>query len=122
MPTARRRQTTSTGIDLPHLDEHDRVEPRRPGIIGVVVSDPERPSVRFDPLQPVSRARLIARLVYGPLLWLVALVAVAWVVTHRWAIQVGLVVTFASFLVALALLALLRAGRRREERRYVARG
>ena len=84
-------------------------------------TDIERPSVRFEPLQPVSRVRLILRLIYGPVLWLIALAVAGWLFTSGWAIQLGLLVAIASFVLSLAVLALLRVGRRREERRYVAR-
>jgi hypothetical protein len=81
-----------------------------------------RSSVRFEPLRPASRARLAAGLVFGPIMWLVALVVAAWLFKYGWAIQVGLVITVGSFVLAFAALAVLRGGRRREERRYVDRG
>jgi membrane protein implicated in regulation of membrane protease activity len=81
-------------------------------------TDPHRSAVRFEPIGPAPRSRLIAALVVGPILWLGALVAAAWVSAYTWAIGRGLLVTFASFVVALIVLALMRAGRRREERRY----
>ena len=58
----------------------------------------------------------------GPLLWLVALAVAAWFFEYTWAIAVGLAVTVASFVVALVVLALLRRGRVRQERRYVDSG
>jgi divalent metal cation (Fe/Co/Zn/Cd) transporter len=76
--------------------------------------------VRFEPLRPVSRGRLILRLVYGPVLWLAAFTVVAWLFVSSRVIQAGLLVTVASFLIGLLVLAILRMGRRREERRYVA--
>lgn len=85
-----------------------------------VRTDPAPPSVRFQPLRPVSRARFVLRLIYGPILWLVALSVAGFVFVNSWVIQVGLLVTVASFLVGLLVLAILRTGRRREERRYVA--
>jgi hypothetical protein len=83
------------------------------------VSSDTEPSARFEPLQPASRWLLIAGIVLGPLLWLVALVVSAWLIAHSWAIEVGLLVAFASFLVSLAVLAAVYAGRRRQEKRYV---
>ncbi len=76
-------------------------------------------SVRFEPLHPVSRASLIVGVVLGPLLWLVAIAIAAWFFEYTWAIALGLLVTAASFLLALVVLALLRQARRRQERRYV---
>jgi hypothetical protein len=88
----------------------------------VVSGDAERPPVRFEPLRPASRWRLVAAFVLGPILWLVALVVAAWLINESWAIEVGLLVTIAAFLVALVVLAVLREGRQREERRYADRG
>jgi Kef-type K+ transport system membrane component KefB len=85
----------------------------------VVGSESERPSVLFEPLRPASRGRIIAAFVLGPPIWLAALIAAAWVFEYSWAIALGLLVTLASFLVALVVLALLRAARRRQEERYV---
>ena len=85
-------------------------------------SDTEPPSVHFQPLRPASRRRLVVGIVLGPLLWLVALAVAAYLFAYSWAIQVGLLVAAASFIVSLIVLALLREGRRREENRYVARG
>jgi hypothetical protein len=76
-------------------------------------------SVRFEPLHPASRASLIAGVVLGPLLWLVALAIAAWVFEYSWAIAFGLAVTVASFFVSLVVLALLREARVRQEERYV---
>jgi peptidoglycan/LPS O-acetylase OafA/YrhL len=88
----------------------------------VVSSELDRPSVRFEPLRPASRGRLIAGFVLGPVLWLVALVVAAVLFDHSSAIALGLLVTVACFVVSLAVLALLHAGRRRQERRYADRG
>ena len=85
-------------------------------------SELDRPSVRFEPLRPASRGRLIAGFVLGPVLWLLALIVAAWLFDYSWAIALGLLVTVASFLVSLLVLALLHAGRRRQERRYADRG
>ena len=76
------------------------------------------PSVRFEPLRPASRGRLIAGFVLGPVLWLVALIVAAWLFDYSWAIGVGLLVTVASFLVSLLVLAILYSRRRSQERRY----
>ena len=81
-----------------------------------------RPTVRFEPLRPAARGRLVAAFIIGPLSWLVALIVVAWVLEYTSAIALGLLVTVASFLVSLLVLAFVRAARRRQERRYVERG
>ena len=85
-------------------------------------SELDQPSVRFEPLRPASRGRLIAGFVLGPFLWLLMLVGAAWVFDHSLAIGLGLLVTAASFFVSLIVLALLHTGRRRQERRYAERG
>ena len=75
--------------------------------------------VRFDPLHPASRASLVAGVVLGPLLWLVAFAIAAWFFEYSWAIALGSAVTVASFVVALVVLTLIREGRVRQEERYV---
>ena len=86
-----------------------------------VSSDSDQPPVRFEPLRPASRGQVIAALVLGPILWLVALIVAAWTFKYSWAIQLGFAVTAASFLLALLVLALVRRGRRRQEMRYADR-
>ena len=78
----------------------------------------DRPQVQFEPIRPASRGQVIAAIVLGPILWLVALIAAAWLFDYSLAIALGLLVTVASFLVSLAALTLLRARRQRQERRY----
>ena len=77
--------------------------------------------MRFEPLSAASRGHRIAAVVVGPVLWLVGLILAAWLSGHSPAIALALVVTAAAFLVSLVVLALLRAGRRRRERRYAHR-
>jgi uncharacterized RDD family membrane protein YckC len=84
-----------------------------------VSSDTDLPSVRFEPRRPASGVRLIAGFIFGPLLWLVALAVAASLFVNSSLIVIGLLVTLASFVVSLIVLALMRAGRLREERRYV---
>jgi hypothetical protein len=72
----------------------------------------------FEPLLRVPRRRLIVRFVIAPFLWLVALLVVAVVLNRTRAIELGVVIAFASLLVSTVLLSLLRAGRNREQRRY----
>ncbi len=76
------------------------------------------PAVRFEPLRPPSRRRLITGLVVGPLLWVVALTVGALVLDYTWAIALGLVVTVASLLISFAVLGFLHLRRRRQEERY----
>ena len=61
-----------------------------------VSSEPDRPTMRFEPLRPASRGRLIAGFMLGPLLWLVALLVAAWLFDYSWAIALGLLVTVVS--------------------------
>ena len=77
--------------------------------------------MRFEPLHPASRRSLVAGVVLGPLLWLLLLAIAAWVFEYSWSIGLGLAVTVASFVVSLVVLAVLRAGRERQEKRYVDR-
>jgi uncharacterized RDD family membrane protein YckC len=86
-----------------------------------VDSELDGAAVRFEPLRPASRGRLIAGFVLGPILWLVALIVVAVVFKYTNAIAVGLGVAVASFVVSLLVLALVYRGRRRQEERYAAR-
>jgi membrane protein DedA with SNARE-associated domain len=76
---------------------------------------------RFRPLKLATPARLVVAAVISPLLWLAALVVAAYVLEETDAIELGLLIAAAAFVVALIVLPLLRAGRRREERRYAAR-
>jgi hypothetical protein len=77
---------------------------------------------RFRPMQTASGPRLIAAIVFGPLLLVAGLVIVA-VVVHKFdAVEFGLLIAFGSILLAVPVLILGRVARRREERRYAARG
>ena len=76
---------------------------------------------RFTPRRPASRFRLILAFVLGPLAWAVALIVAAWLISKTDAIELGLLITLASFAVGFVVLALLRWRREREERRFVAR-
>jgi hypothetical protein len=73
---------------------------------------------RFRPLRPVSRPRLLAAFILGPVAWVIALTVGALVLEHTDAIELGAVVTFVSLVVSAIVLSLLRLGRLREERRY----
>jgi hypothetical protein len=76
---------------------------------------------RFRPLRPASRGRLIAAIIFGPLLWAVALAVVAWLIEYTVAIQLGLLVMVVSFVLSAIMLSLIRHARLREERRYADR-
>jgi hypothetical protein len=87
-----------------------------------VSTDSESPIIRFEPLRPASRKRMLLGILIGPLLWLVALITVAWVLHISSAIELGLLIVFASAAVSTIILVLLRQGRIRQEKRYAARG
>ena len=77
---------------------------------------------RFRPMRTASGLRLIAAIVLGPFLWVVGLVIVAVLVHKSDAIELGVLIAVGSILVAVPILIVVRLGRRREERRYAARG
>lgn len=76
---------------------------------------------QFRPLRPASRPRLIAAIIFGPVLWAVGLAFVAVIIEYTDAIALCLVVAAASFVISVIVLSLLRQGRLREERRYADR-
>jgi hypothetical protein len=71
---------------------------------------------RFRPLRRASPSRRRLLLIVGPLLWLAALIVLAFVVVRRDAVQIALLTLAASFVVALAALGWMRQARVREER------
>jgi zinc transporter ZupT len=77
--------------------------------------------VRFQPLRPASRGRLIAAFILGPIFWLVALVAAAVLLEFTGAILFGLAVTAGSFMISMLVLGLVYGARRRDEKRYAER-
>jgi membrane protein DedA with SNARE-associated domain len=77
---------------------------------------------RFRPMRTASGLRLIAAIALGPLLWVAGLVIVAVLVHKSNAIEFGVLIAVGSILVAVPILIILRLARRREERRYAARG
>jgi hypothetical protein len=87
-----------------------------------MAEDAELATPRFEPLRPAPRSRRIAVFVIGPVLWLTAVVVVAALLKRTFAIELGLLIAFGSFLFAAIVLLLLRAGRQREEKRYAASG
>jgi membrane protein implicated in regulation of membrane protease activity len=87
----------------------------------VVSSQSDPRDVHFDPLRPASRRSIIAALIIGPILWLVALIVGAIVFKYSDAVAAAVAVAAASFLIALLVLNVLLSSRRRQERRYVRR-
>jgi hypothetical protein len=77
---------------------------------------------RFRPMRTASGWRLVAAIVFGPFLWVVAFAIVAVVLHKSDAIELGVLIVVGSILVAMPILALGRRARRREERRYASRG
>lgn len=76
---------------------------------------------RFRPLRPASTPRLILAGVFGPLAWAICVLLAVFLVHPTHEIVEGALVTVAAFLLAGAILTLLRWGRIREERRHVDR-
>jgi hypothetical protein len=72
----------------------------------------------FQPLRPARGIKLAAAAVIGPVAWIVAWLVAAWLIYRTDAIEFGLMVTIASFLIAIPVLGLLHHGRLREERRH----
>ena len=82
--------------------------------------DPHR--CDFEPLRPASRGRLIAAFVFGPMLWLAALIVAAWLLDYTGAIELrardhGRVVRRSRW----SCSGCCYAARRREEKRYAER-
>src|SRR4029077_7881280 len=80
------------------------------------VTEPPELSARFLPSRRASRVRRRTLLIAGPLLWLVAVIAVALVVHRTHAVEYALLVLAASFGAAVVLLGWTRAARARRER------
>ncbi|MBV9366462.1 MAG: hypothetical protein JO286_14870 [Solirubrobacterales bacterium] len=74
---------------------------------------------RFKPMRPASRPRLVLASLLGPVAWVLAFLLVSVLINFTIEIELGLLVTVASLVVAALVLALLRHGRDSEERRYV---
>jgi len=93
-------------------------------MITTTLPEPEDVEQFDEPFQPLRRASgltLVAAVVLGPILWVAALLVTGWLVKRTDAIELGLLVTAASFVIATVVLGLLRLERRREERRYANR-
>ena len=80
------------------------------------MADPSsRPPARFQPRRPAPRAWRPLLFLLGPVVWLVALLVIAFVLDRREAIEFALVVFAVSCLAALLALGWTRVGRDREE-------
>jgi hypothetical protein len=89
----------------------------RAGSIALWRSRPTCPPVlRRTAGRRAPRGKRIALLVLGPLIWLVALVILAFLLARRDAVEYALIVLVVSFAVALPLLGWSRIARGREER------
>ena len=77
---------------------------------------------RFRPLRPPTKLGRLVVLLAGPVLWLVALVIIAWVEDKTDLIWLGLLVAAAAFLLGLVFLLVMRSQRLREEREPEPRG
>ena len=77
---------------------------------------PPETSTRFSPLRRASRGRRKLLLIAGPLLWFVALLVLAAVISRTSAVEYALLILVASFVAALLWLLWMRAARVRSER------
>ena len=75
---------------------------------------PRRPPT-FEPQRRASPRWLTVAFVAGPLLWIIFLVALAYVIKHQQAVEIALAVVFVAFLVSIVLLVPMRIGRVRDE-------
>ena len=69
----------------------------------------------FRPLRPPTRKRASLLFLLGPAIWVVALVALSFVLDHGNSVEYALVILAASFLFGLAVLGRSRRVRVREE-------
>ena len=76
---------------------------------------PRRSSPTFDPQRRASPRWLTVAFVAGPLVWLIFLVALAFVIRQQRAVEIALAFVFAAFFVSIALLIPMRSRRVREE-------
>ena len=73
---------------------------------------------RFSPLRRAPRSTRVALYILGPLLWVVALIVVSLLVREQDAIETGLLVAGAAFVVAVVMLLPQRMLRVRSEREH----
>jgi hypothetical protein len=76
----------------------------------------------FRPLRPAKGKKLILAALIGPVAWVLAWLVAAWLIYRTDVVELGLLLTIASFLIALPILGLLAWGRNREERRFEREG
>lgn len=92
---------------------------RQPQTPGYWTSDEWRQiGDEFVPLRKESRTKLLFALVVGPIAWLLAAIAVVYLVHRTRAIVFGAEVTLAAFVISMILLPILHWGRNREELAY----
>ena len=73
---------------------------------------------RFSPLRRAPRSTRVALYILGPLLWVAALIVVSLLVQEQDAIEIGLLVAGAAFVVAVVVLLPQRMLRVRSEREH----
>jgi hypothetical protein len=72
---------------------------------------------RFEPLDRGRRVKLALAWVFGPVLWLAALVVALFLTKHTNAIEIGLLISFGMFVISTMGLIALYGGRLRQEAR-----
>ncbi len=80
------------------------------------MSAPDGFPAQFTPLARANRARQILVFVFGPLLWLAAVVVVGVVVHKTYVVELGLLITLIAFVCSLLLSLVARGLRLRDER------
>ena len=73
---------------------------------------------RFAPLRPAPRSRRLVLYLVGPLLWVAALIVVGLLVVKHNAVEIGLLVALAAFVLAIVLLIPQRMLRVRREQEH----
>ena len=76
----------------------------------------DEPPDSFRPLRPATRTQRALLFVFGPGIWLVALLALAIVIARVDAVEAALLILAVCFACALVVLGLMRANRGRRER------
>jgi hypothetical protein len=87
-----------------------------------VVEHRDAHSDLFEPLRPARGTKLVLAAVIGPIAWVIAWLVAAWLIERSNAIELGLLLTICSFVLAVPILGLLAWGRDREERRFEREG